>query len=50
MASRTMRDHAQLMVEFILLVVTGLACLVLLADVPLGYIEARREERERRVH
>jgi hypothetical protein len=36
------------MVEFILLVLTGIACLVLVAAVPLVYLDARREERSRR--
>jgi len=49
MASRPVGDHAQVMVDVIILIVTGLVCLALLAAVLLGYSESRRAERERRV-
>ena len=41
--------HAGDVMELILLVLTGLACLALLAAVPLEYLEARGDERSRRV-
>lgn len=48
MAGQSVGRHAGPMVEFILLILTGLGCLALLAAVPLEYLEARREERRRR--
>jgi len=48
MASRPGRAHAAPMMEFLLLVLTGVACLALLAAVPLGYLESRSADRERR--
>ena len=48
MAGRRVGRHAGPM-ELILLILTGLACLALLAAVPLVYLEGRREERARRV-
>jgi len=50
MAGRSVDRHAGPMLELILLILTGLGCLALLAAVPLEYLEARREERARRVH
>ena len=48
MASMPAERHAGPMVEFILLALTGLACLALFAAVPIEYLEARQEERARR--
>ena len=49
MAGRPVDLHAEAMIELLLLILTGLACLALLAAVPLGYLEARGDERSRRV-
>jgi len=49
MAIRSGDRHAWPMVELILLVLAGLGCLALLAAVPLEYLEARGDERSRRV-
>ena len=49
MAGRSVDHHAGHVLELFLLILTGLACLALLAAVPLRYLEARGEERSRRV-